>query len=171
MKKIAAVLLLLALSLSLVSCDPGHYRVDTDSMLLDVLSVELIEYDNPDQDHFLSWVPDHFDDLKPFEHSRVTVLNTLPEENINDFVKDFGECDILHQYYAYDSPDDIVIRCNYKNGDFLIIWADYERGSYGGYIGEYKADGSVDTFWGSFSGLFYYTDLVKKYFSVDLEQK
>ena len=170
MKKFIVIFLVMALSFSLVSCDPGSYRVDTDSMLLDVLSVELIEYDNPDQDHFLSWVPDHFDDLKPFDHSRVTVLNTLPEENIEAFVKDFGECDILHQYYAYDSPDDIVIRCNYKNGDFLIIWADYENQSFGGYIGEYAADGTVKTFWGSFSALPQYTDLVSKYFQKSVEK-
>ena len=86
----------------------------------------------------------------------------------NKFLSSFKETDILHTYYAYDSPRDICIKLSYDNGNFLIIWANYKEGSYAGYIGEYLHDGSVLSFWGSFSSITYYEELVGNYFSTEL---
>ena len=163
MKKLVALILMLILIFSICACDPGTFVINRDS-LDDVISVELIEYANPDQKAFTTWVPDQFDKLLPFNIANATILETLPEEKIPDFLDAFSATDILRTYYAYNSPKDICIRLNYENGDFLIIWANYAENRFAGYIGEYSADGTVLSFWGSFSALDYYKDLVNDFF-------
>ena len=153
--------------LFLSACDPLTHVIQQDE-LTDVVSIELIEYKNPSQEHFTSWVPNHFDDLKPFDIANATVIEKLQDEKKSEFLDSFMETDILHTYYAYDSPADICIRLNYENGNFLIIWSDYKKNSFAGYIGEYSADGTVLSFWGSFSGLSYYQGLINNFFSYNI---
>ena len=160
-------MLILILSFCLCGCDPYSYEI-TEEALKDVVSVELINYENSNQKKFLSWVPDQFDLLAPFNNENASVEARLPDEQVSDFLNAFMKTDILHTYYAYDSPKGICLRLNYSNGNFLIIWSDYVRGSFAGYIGEYLSDGTVLSFWGSFSDLFYYVNLVENYFSFDL---
>ena len=168
MKKLKLFVVILLVFCFLCACDPATYVIDW-STLDNVVSVELIEYKNLNQKHFTSWVPDQFNELVPFYSANATVLETLPEEKIPDFLNAFSETDILHTYYAYDSPKDICLRLNYENGDFLIIWANYTEDRFAGYIGEYGADGTVLSFWGSFSALQYYEDLVEQYFDYTLK--
>ena len=167
MKKIFAIMIAVIICFSLCSCDPGSFVVSRDS-LDNVISVELIEYANSDQKHFTTWVPDQSDKLVPFNFANATILETLTEEKISDFLDAFSTTDILHTYYAYDSPKDICIRLNYENGDFLIIWANYAENTYAGYIGEYSSEGAVSSFWGSFSSLSDYTELVNQFFAYEL---
>ena len=164
MKKILAIILVMVICISICSCDPGTFLVDRAS-LNDVVSVDLIEYVNPNQKHFITWVPDQFDKLVPFVPANATVLESLPKEKISDFLDAFSETHILHTYYTYNSPKDVCIRLNYANSDFLIIWANYSENSFAGYIGEYSSDGTVLSFWGSFSSLNCYIDLVNSYFN------
>ena len=168
MKKVVTIMLLLTVCFSLCSCDPGSFYIDRDE-LNTIVSIELIEYANPNQKEFSSWVPNHFEKLVPFVPDNATVLECLPSENIPDFLDTFAKTDILHTYYAYNSPKDVCIRLNYQNGNFLIIWANYSDNSYAGYIGEYSSDGTVLSFWGSFSSLSYYKELVQQYFDYNLE--
>ena len=164
MKRTACLVLAAMLCLLLCACDPGHYPIEREA-LNDVSGIELIEYENPNQKHFASWVPNQFYRLTPFETSNATVLETLPADKTEEFLDAFSETYILHTYYAYNSPKDICIRVNYTNGNFLIIWANYVDGTHAGYIGEYSSDGTVLSFWGSFSSLKDYTNLVYQYFS------
>ena len=168
MKKILSVLIIAVLSIVLCSCDPGTYYIQ-DEELSDIVSIQLIQYDNSNQKTFTSWVPNHFDDLKPFDVCKYVVIKELENERIADFVLSFKETDILRTYYAYDSPKDLCIKCNYSNGNFLIIWANYAKDTYAGYIGEYSANGTVLSFWGCFSSIHYYEDLVSEYFNHSLE--
>lgn len=167
MKKILAIMLLKVICISVCSCDPSSFAIDRDS-LNDVVSVDLIEYANSNQKHFTTWVSDQFDKLVPFVPANATILETLPSEKISDFLDAFSATDILHTYYAYDSPKDICIRLNYKNGNFLIVWANYAESSYAGYIGECSEDGTVLSFWGSFSSLHCYKDLIDQYFNYEV---
>ncbi len=168
MKKIISFVLLVVLLFSLCACDPGRYLIEQDS-LEGIVSVDLIEYENANQKHFFSWVPNHFDELVPFINENAKVIERLPQEKLADFLHSFSKTDILHTYYAYNSPKDICIRCNYENGNFLIIWANYARKGAAGYIGEYSADGTVLSFWGCFSALSYYEELVNEYFNYTLK--
>jgi len=166
MKKLICILIVAALCFSLCACDPGTHTISPDA-LDNVISVELIEYENPNQKHYVFWIY-LFKELVPFSSDNATVLKTLPEDEIPNFLADFENTDILSRYCAYNSPKDICLRLNYVNGDFLIIWANYSSNGFAGYIGEYTADGSVLSFWGSFSALAYYTDLVNQYFDYEL---
>ena len=168
MKKIMYILICLVFSVMLCSCDPGT-NVIVDDELDGIKSIELIRYNNPKQKQFTSWVPNHFDELKPFKLNNYLLLENLEENKIDSFLKSFKSKDILNTYYAYDSPNDICIKLNYDTGNFLIIWANYKIGSFIGYIGEYLPDGSVLSFWGCFSSLDYYEELVSNYFVTELK--
>ena len=168
MKKAVPLILLTIICLSMCACDPSTYPINREE-LNDVVSVELIEYANPNQKHFTTWVPDQFNKLVPFDSANATTLEVLSSEQISDFLDAFSKTDILHTYYAYNSPKDVCIRLNYQNGNFLIVWANYLDDSYAGYIGEYSSDGTVLSFWGSFSGLSYYEDLVNQFFAYKLD--
>ena len=169
MKKVLLIgLIVLLVMICFCSCDPGVFSVDRD-FLNNVISVELIEYVNPNQKHFASWVPDQFHELVPFNPNNATSVEFLPSEKISDFLDAFSETDILDRYYAYDSPKDVCIRLNCENGNFLIIWGNYLENLHNGYIGEYSSDGTVLSYWGCFSSLYQYEDLVNEYFNYKLE--
>ena len=168
MKKALSIIVAMTICFLLCACDPGSFLIDRES-LNNVLSIELVEYANPNQKHFYSWVPDQFNRLLPFVPANATTLKCLPSDKIQDFLDAFSETDILHTYYAYNSPKDVCIKLNYDNGNFLIIWANYKDNSFAGYIGEYSSDGTVLSFWGSFSSLSYYKELVQQYFDYNLE--
>ena len=167
MKKVICFLSFILICCSLCACDPAPYTIDP-AALEQVTRIELIQYENPDQEHFFSWVPDQFDQLVPFDPDRATVLETLAPERNAEFLEAFSKSDILHTYYAYNSPKDVCLRLQYENGHFLIVWANYAEKSFSGYIGEYTADGSVLSFWGCFSALSYYLELVEQYFAYPL---
>ena len=167
MKKLLTLILLAIICFSMCACDPGSFSPNRDS-LNNVISVELIEYANTEQKHFTTWVPKQFDELAPFNFANATILETLPSEKIPAFLDAFSKTDILHSYYAYNSPKDVCIKLNYENGDFLIIWANYAENSYAGYIGKYYADGTVASFLGSFSSLSCYENLVNQFFTYKL---
>ena len=166
-RKTVCLAYLMIICCLLCACDPGSYSIDR-AALDNVVSVELIEYKNPDQKHFATWVSNQFDKLAPFDSANATVLETLPAEKMDDFLDAFSKTDILASYYAYDSPKGICLRLNYANDNFLIIWANYAEDKHSGYIGEYSSDGTVLSFWGSFSALRDYEDLVNQYFSHSL---
>ena len=168
MKKALTLSVLTVLCFILCACDPGSYHLDREK-LSGVTGVDLIEYSNPDQKRFLTWVPDQSGSLKPFDSSRVTVLETLSGEKIEDFLDAFSKEDILNKYYAYDSPKDVCIRLKYDDGSFLIVWANYAENTHSGYIGEYRSDGTVRSVHGSFSSPGSYRELVGKYFDYGLE--
>ena len=73
MKKIFAIMIAVITCFSICSCDPSSFVVSRDS-LDNVISVELIEYVNPNQKHFFTWVPNQFDDLLPFVPENATIL-------------------------------------------------------------------------------------------------
>lgn len=168
MKKALTIILIMIIVFSICACDPETFTINKESFD-GVISIELIKYENPNQKHFFSWVPNQFDELAPFVSDNATTLELLPSEKISDFLDAFSATDILHTYYAYDSPKDICIRLNYENGNFLIIWANYAKDTYAGYIGEYSANGTVLSFWGCFSSIHYYEDLVSEYFNHSLK--
>ena len=150
MRKFIGLVFILIVCFTSIACDPGTYVISPES-LDNVVHVELVNYENPDQKHFVSWVPNHFDDLVSYDISKETLLEELTDEKKDELLTSFSQTDILHTYYAYDSPKDICIKLTYSSGNFLIVWADYKNNSFAGYIGEYTADGAVVSFWGSFS--------------------
>ena len=162
---ILAALLILSALYTLVACDPDTFYFDHE-YLSDIVSIELIRYDNPEQKHFSSWVPDHTSDLKPFEDSKLNVLETLDENKISDFIDTLCECHILDKYYAFDTPNGICLKLNYSNGDLLIVSCN--KNSSAGYIGKFFSNGEVAEFIGCFSAPNYFETLVNDYFQMKI---
>ena len=162
MKKTTIIsLCLILIVLTLSSCDPLMYS-PTEKYLEDVVSIELIRYNNPDQKDFISWVPDHSDDLVAFDNSRVEIIEILDNEKFDAFSTAFQSTEIMHTYYRCDSPDGVCIRVNYENGKFLIVGKDY--------IGYFWENGEVSAFAGCFSSRMYYTDLVNEFFEYQVSE-
>lgn len=168
MKKLFCIIVLFVCVISMSACDPATVYYSVDDFAGRVKEIELIRYDNPDQKQFFSWVPDHSDDLVALDMSRIAVLETLDESKKDVFLVELTQYDILGTYYAYDSPANICIRINYTDGTFDLITADYQRKSFGGYIGTFSDEGEVIKFIGCFSSLYYFTDLVGRYFETEL---
>lgn len=168
MKRLIIFISLFLMCLTLSACDPSIYRFNLEELSENVVNVELINYDNNEQKHFQSWVPDHSDKLLPFDNSKETIIEELNGDKLTDFLNQLSEADVLFQYYAYDSPKDICIKLSYKNGDFVIISCNYKEKSFGGYIGKYSSDGKVLEFIGCFESYYYYESLVNDYFETKI---
>ncbi len=125
-----------------------------------MVSIGLLNYDNPGQKHFGSWVPDHSSDLQPFDESKASRLKELNSDAIEDFVDDLCEYHILYKYYTVDAPNGVCIKLNYSNGEFLII--------NNSYIGKFLPDGQVADFIGDFSHYKYFEYLVSNYFKMQV---
>lgn len=162
-KILTLIVFLLVSCFTLSACDPANYRFKKED-LARVISIELINYDNPAQKGFSSWVPDHESDLKSFDDDKMTRLEILDKSRISNFVYSLCNLNILYKYYAYDSPNGNCIKLNYANGDFLIIWSNYEESCFPGYIGIFSAEGEVINFIGCFESLSSYKYLVNNYF-------
>lgn len=163
---IATIFILLICCFTLTACDPSSYYFQPEE-LSDIVKVELINYNNPQQNHFLSWVPDHTSKLKPFDDSKLSVLETLNEDKITQFTDVLCEFHILYKYYAYDSPNGTCLKLSYSNGDFIII--NCNMPSFTGYIGKFTSDGEVAAFIGCFSSSDYFKILVNAYFQTKLK--
>ena len=124
------------------ACDPGDYHLGYDFTGDEFVKIELINYDNPSQKRFISWVPDHTDDLLPFEKDNSTTISTLTDQTtIAQFTESLLNTFMLGTYFNYDSPKGLCIKITLKDGSFLIVNEDY-------YVGKYTADGEVAEFYG-----------------------
>lgn len=159
------MIFLIICCITLTGCDPSSYYFAHDD-LDDIVSIELIQYDNPEQKEFFSWVPDHTSDLKPFDNSKVSILETLDEGHISELIDTLCQFHILGTYYAYDSPKGLCLRLTYSSGDFLIVSCD--ENSYTGYIGKFSLDGEVVQFIGCFASLRSFQTLVNDYFQTKI---
>ena len=163
--KLSAIFIIICSLFIFEACDPGTFRFDLE-YLTDIVSVELIRYDNPEQKHFSFWVPDHSSDLKSYEQSKEIVSETLDENKISDFIDTICECDVLYKYYAFDTPNGICIKLTYSDGDFLIV--NCIENSFVGYIGKFYSNGDVADFIGCFSDLKCFETLVNDYFQMKI---
>lgn len=163
MKKTTALLCILV-CLLLSACDPVSFYFDSEELSQKAVSIELINYDNDIQSHFHTWVPNYFDRLKSYDVANESLLETLDETRVSESIEQLSKDHILYRYYAYDSPKGVCIKITYVEGNYLIIWSNYEQRSYSGYIGEYSANGEVVDFFGCFSNLASYENLVNGYF-------
>ena len=168
MKRLFIVVVLCTICLSLTACDPSPYRYDREELRNDVVGIELISYDNPQQKRFKSWVPNHYSKLRSFDLSNMKILETLDSEQFDGFITQLSDTTLLYRYYAFDSPNGICIRLLYSNGDFEVITCDYENNSFQGYAGRYNSSGEVLDFAGTFDDIVVFYRLVENYFETQL---
>lgn len=171
MKRIISIALCLFVCafscLTLASCDPGNSSGSDYFSAEAIVSVEWVEYNNPEQKHFLSWVPDHTDDLKEYDISKETLKAVLDKNRHDEFFEQLSGCSILDTYFAYDSPNGNCIKVTYENGEFAIISCN-DGGGFQGYIGQYYEDGRVKVFYGCFAARDSFEALLDDYFGAGI---
>lgn len=160
MKKLL-LLFLMFFTMILTSCDPTTTNLGKYIEKGNIKTIEKIKYDNKEQHVFVSWVPDHFSELKDFKVEKVEVIETLVD-NTSSFLDELLNANILSTYYAYDSPSGICIRLILNSDDFVIV--NCTENSYRGYIGKYDSKGNVIGFYGCFENYSSFSNLIN-YFS------
>jgi hypothetical protein len=168
MKRLLTFLITIISICLLASCDPAGYYFDAKELKQNIVSIELIEYKNDKQDHFISWVPNHMDDLLPMNLENITNLKKLDESRIESFIDALSNQYILYKYYSYNSPRGLSIKMNYCNGNYIIISYDHENTSFSGYIGIYTSKGEVSDYIGCFSNYDSYKFLVNYFFEMNI---
>ncbi|MDE7373695.1 MAG: hypothetical protein K2N18_06495 [Clostridia bacterium] len=153
---IIACVMVLCVTLLACACDPTISTFFESEDFEDVISVELINYDNPKQKRLRFWAYDHSADLKPFDCAQMSCIEVLDESGETDFFDELCKMRVRYDYYVYDSPKGICIRLNYSNGDFIIVQQEY--------VGRFYSDGSVAEFIGYIDGKDPLKSLVNNYF-------
>lgn len=169
MKKYLLVIIVLLLTFFLLACDPAGYYFSKEE-LQDIISVELIEYQNDKQKNYITWVPDYMDDLKPLIIENIKQLEIMENSKIEEFKEQLCEQYILYHYYAFDSPKGLAIKINYTNGNFTLINNNHLKPSFSGYIGTYNANGEVIDYTGCFASYNSFVNLVNNYFNMQIKE-
>lgn len=168
MKKILILICIFTLCFPLTACDPAVRSLDVDSITSNIVSIEMIDYDNPDQKTIFTRWSDRSSELLPFKESDCTLLQKLEEEKADAFLKALRKTEYYYEYYACNSPSGVCLKLLYENGDFLILNSDPESDLIRGYIGKYSAEGEVIEFYGCFSGYHSFEKLVDIFSEDDL---
>ena len=157
MKKVLSCICLVSLLFLLTACDPGMFQYDYDELKESVVRVEYIYYDNPNAKRLNEFFVDKKDRLLPFDFDKMEIREVLPDEKLNDFLKDLCECYIMMHWVHSDSPKGNCIRVIYNNGDFEII-----TNRAGEYVGSFYSTGEVKRFIGDGVG----NSIFSKWFNV-----
>ena len=97
MKKIL-IIFLLFFTIILTACDPSIPRFGECIETEEIKTIELINYINSEQHRFISWIPDHFSDLKNLNVENIEVIETLSDESISSFEDELFASFILLEY-------------------------------------------------------------------------
>ena len=120
MKKAFTLFLILVLCFSLASCDPSEFRYDYDVMTETVISIELITYDNPECKK-LSPFRIRQEDLKAFDFEKMTVVERLPDEKLDAFIKGLSD-GWGFVFNDFDTPiNGYNVKITYADGIFDIL--------------------------------------------------
>lgn len=160
-KKIIMLSICIFLLLILSACDPMMIHLDNSDLENKITKVELIHYDNPKQKKFASWIPDHSNQLKPFDFENVTILQELPSEYNSPFIEELCKAYVRDKYYIFNAPKGICLRLTNNDGSFMIYYCD---NTCRGYVGLYSQDGEVLDYYGSPDSYKDYANLINNYF-------
>lgn len=143
MKKVLSCICLVSLLFLLTACDPGIFQYDYDELKETVVRVEYIYYENPNAKRLDEFLVDKKDKLLPFNFDKMEIRGVLPNEKLDDFLKDLCQYEIMMHWIHSDSPKNECIRLIYSNGDFEIITNRENE-----YVGSFYSTGEVKRFIG-----------------------
>ena len=160
MKFFLIALMTIGVLTSLFGCDPASHYFDLENLSDNVLSVELIEYENHDVK-----IVKKTSEIFPFYFDKVEVIDTLDAEHKESFLRDLSEIhfhisDNLTKYS--NSATGNTLRIVYNENEFLIIC--YNQKS--NFVVLFNADGSVGKLIIRFTNGQDFAELVKKYFDI-----
>lgn len=161
MKKILFFSFLIIITvLSTISCEPAHNSWDYDDLRETVSEVQLVDYENND----VGKIGNKETPTKEFDINKMTVLETLEQEKLQDFIAEFAEGFWVVDYpNKKDSPRGKCLRIVYKDGSFDVVTLTKE----GQYSGKYNENGKVLKYFGygvypSYQSM----EIIDKYFTI-----
>ena len=142
MKRIIVLFLFVLNLITLTGCDPSPYYYSYEDLNSNVISIELINYVNNDAVELF----EKRDRVKNFDFSKLNVIETLDNENNNEFLLEFSKIQFMMVWRHLDSPKGESVKINYKDGSFYVICL------YVQFSCQYDKSGNVKFFIGSGGG-------------------
>ena len=100
---------------------------------------------------FLNGYSDHSSEIKDLDMNTVNVISVLPDSDLEMFKRTLRVCEVMMDYYVYDSAAALSIMVVYESGTFDIIGEDY--------LCRYSSTGEVIDYIGIFTS-HAYTDFL-----------
>ena len=142
MKKIIVLFLFVLKLITLTGCDPNSYYYSFEDLNSNVISIELVNYVNNDAVELF----ENRNKVKNFDFSKLNVIETLDNENNNEFLLSFSQIKFMLVWRHLDSPKGESIKINYVDGSFDVICC------YVQFSCQYDKFGNVKNFIGSGGG-------------------
>ena len=155
MKKVAQFLAFFIIYISLTACEPVWVKFfNYEELKAEVMSVDLIYCDNPNY----KYVFNKPHEVKPFDFSKMQVVESLPEQKMDEFFLHLSDFEIAKGGSYLTAPLGYCIRIIYKDGGFEVLSCQLN------FSCGYYADGNVKRVMGSgvgwlFSNQFFETQI------------
>lgn len=117
MKKIIILFVFIISLLALTGCDPSSYYYSYEDLNSNVVSIELINYENNEAVELF----EKREKVKPFNFSKLNVIEVFDNEKNDDFLLEFSKIEFMLVWRHLDSPKGESIKINYKDGSFDVI--------------------------------------------------
>lgn len=117
MKKVIVLFIFVLNLLTLTGCDPSSYYYNYEDLNANVVSIELINYENDDAIELF----EKREKVKPFDFSRLDVIEVLANEKNSEFLLEFSKIEFMLVWRHLDSPKGESIKINYEDGSFDVI--------------------------------------------------
>ena len=117
MKKIIILFIFLLNLLTVTGCDPSSYYYTYEDLNSNVVSIELINYENNEAVELF----EKRNKVKPFDFSKVEVIEVLNNEKNSEFLLEFSKIEFMLVWRHLDSPQGESIKINYQDGSFDVI--------------------------------------------------
>ena len=163
MKRILFLGLLIIITILFIcSCEPTRNSWDHNDLQESVSEVQLVDYENNNVDE----IGNKEAPTKEFDINKMTVLETLEQETLQDFIAEFAEEFYVVDYpNKKDSPCGMCLRIVYKDGSFDVVTLTKE----GQYSGKYNENGEVLEYFGYGVDPSYQSmKIIEKYFTIKL---
>lgn len=165
MKKSLAILIMISISISLISCEPDKYFFKNNTRSDEIVSVELISY-SPENVS----VVESADEMLDFSSENMEVLEILDATKNLNFISEFSNIEFFQGYPHLNAPNGFGIRINYQNGDFLVVTDSFiDEDDNGGDAILYSADGTFLVYYGSISWIQTFYSILRDFFDTQIE--
>ena len=162
MKK-TLIILLCTFVLFLTACDPAPSGYLRNIPVDDVVSVELINYKNPDAKMINTLLSRS--GIKSFDFKKMEIIEDLSEDKFEDFLQDFSDLDVWTRWQHPNSPIGGSLRIVYANGDFDVISCHNEEHAIISFMAKYNKKGKLKDHIGTIESKEDYINILNKYFT------
>ena len=166
MKKLPMKLLIILVCLvGLTGCDPtAYYHYANQERVAGIVAVELIYYDNSDVYKINTFFSTR--QVERFDFDKMTVLETLGEGQMADFLQDLAKVEIWTRWIHADSPFGISLRIIYANGDFEVVSVDLNEDL--PFFARYNRRGRLRDYIGMFHYEEDFANIINKHFETQI---